>query len=113
MSQATATASSNNFNKDAKSSDTAQQLKEFRTPPHNLAIEQAVLAALMTVAESFEQVSDLLKENDFYATRHKYIYRAIEKLAQENSPYDAVLVNDWLLKQNLLDAIGGEEYLMQ
>ncbi len=88
------------------------QLKEFRTP-HNLAIEQAVLAALMTVAESFEQVSDLLKENDFYATRHKYIYRAIEKLAQENSPYDAVLVNDWLLKQNLLDAIGGEEYLMQ
>lgn len=61
----------------------------------------------------FEQVSDLLKENDFYATRHKYIYRAIEKLAQENSPYDAVLVNDWLLKQNLLDAIGGEEYLMQ
>jgi replicative DNA helicase len=24
------------------------------------------------------------------------IFRAIEKLAQENSPYDAVLVNDWL-----------------
>lgn len=24
-----------------------------------------------------------------------------------------MLVNDWLLKQNLLDAIGGEEYLMQ
>lgn len=96
-------------NKTAESS----QLKEFRTPPHNLAIEQAVLAALMTVAESFEQVNDLLKENDFYATRHKYIFRAIEKLAQENSPYDAVLVNDWLLKQNLLEAIGGEEYLMQ
>jgi replicative DNA helicase len=49
------------------------QLKEFRTPPHNLAIEQAVLAALMTVAESFEQVGDTLNENDFYATRHKYI----------------------------------------
>lgn len=96
-------------NKAAESS----QLKEFRTPPHNLAIEQAVLAALMTVAESFEQVGDVLKENDFYATRHKYIFRAVEKLAQENSPYDAVLVNDWLVKQNLLDAIGGEEYLMQ
>ena len=54
------------------------QLKEFRTPPHNLAIEQAVLAALMTVAESFEQVGDTLVENDFYATRHKYIFRAID-----------------------------------
>ena len=38
-------------------------LKSFALP--TLAIEQAVLAALMTVAESFEQVSDLLKENDF------------------------------------------------
>lgn len=112
MSQANATSLMLSSPTENKTSESGQ-LKEFRTPPHNLAIEQAVLAALMTVAESFEQVSDLLKENDFYATRHKYIYRAIEKLAQENSPYDAVLVNDWLLKQNLLSAIGGEEYLMQ
>ena len=101
MSQATATANSKKFNDDSKKNESSP-LKEFRTPPHNLSIEQAVLAALMTVAESFEQVSDVLTENDFYATRHKYIYRAIEKLAQESSPYDAVLVNDWLIKQNLL-----------
>ena len=112
MSQASAKAILNPTLLENKPTETAQ-LKEFRTPPHNLAIEQAVLAALMTVAESFEQVGDVLKENDFYATRHKYIFRAIEKLAQENSPYDAVLVNDWLLKQNLIDAVGGEEYLMQ
>lgn len=112
MSQANANFIKNSPNTENKVNDSGQ-LKEFRTPPHNLAIEQAVLAALMTVAESFEQVGDLLKESDFYATRHKYIFRAIEKLAQENSPYDAVLVNDWLVKQNLLDAIGGEEYLMQ
>ena len=98
-------------NFDTQNSETG--LKEFRTPPHNLAIEQAVLAALMTVAESYEQVGDSLQENDFYASRHKYIFRAIAQLAQENSPYDAVLVNDWLVKQNLLDAVGGEEYLMQ
>ena len=113
MSQAAAPVPKNTFNKDAKSNDSAQQLKEFRTPPHNLAIEQAVLAALMTVAESFEQVGDVLTEADFYATRHKYIFRAIEQLSKESSPYDAVLVHDWLTKQNLLDAIGGEEYLMQ
>jgi len=67
----------------------------------------------MTVAESFEQVGDVLTENDFYATRHKYIFRAIDQLSKDSSPYDAVLVHDWLTKQNLLDAIGGEEYLMQ
>jgi replicative DNA helicase len=114
MSQANANskATLNSSKVDNKGNESGQ-LKEFRTPPHNLAIEQAVLAALMTVAESFEQVGDVLSENDFYATRHKYIFRAIEKLTQENSPYDAVLVNDWLIKQNLLDAVGGEEYLMQ
>ncbi|WP_139851650.1 replicative DNA helicase [Acinetobacter pullicarnis] len=112
MSKATATIPSSPFNSGTQAIESAP-LKEFRTPPHNLSIEQAVLAALMTVAESFEQVSDVLNENDFYATRHKYIFRAIEKLAQESSPYDAVLVNDWLIKQNLLDAVGGEEYLMQ
>ena len=91
----------------------SNSIKEFRTPPHNLSIEQAVLAALMTVAESFEQVADVLTEDDFYATRHKYIFRAIDHLVKENSPYDAVLVNDWLIKQNLLQAAGGEDYLMQ
>ena len=66
-------------------------MKEFRTPPHNLALKQAVLAALMTVAESFEQVGDVLKENDFMR-RHKYIFRAIAKTSENSSPYDAVLV---------------------
>lgn len=112
MSQATATPALDTTLKDKKSADSSS-LKEFRTPPHNLAIEQAVLAALMTVAESFEQVSDVLNENDFYAARHKYIFRAIQQLVNESSPYDVVLVNDWLIKQNLLDAAGGEEYLMQ
>ena len=40
MSKATATANTNNFNADPKKSESAS-LKEFRTPPHNLAIEQA------------------------------------------------------------------------
>ena len=33
-------------------------------PIHNLQIEQAVLAALMTVANSYAQVENLLTEED-------------------------------------------------
>ena len=80
MSQANATAQKSSSKQDNKPNESGQ-LKEFRTPPHNLALEQAVLAALMTVAESFEQVGDVLTENDFYATRHKYIFRAIAQLS--------------------------------
>ncbi|MFB2587367.1 replicative DNA helicase [Acinetobacter sp. c1-l78] len=85
----------------------------FRTPPHNLTMEQAVLAALMTVAESWESVSDTLSTEDFYATRHRHIFDAIKSLAMSDQPYDAVLVMDWLSNQHLLDAVGGESYLVQ
>ena len=50
MSQANANATFSASKVDNKGHEPSQ-LKEFRTPPHNLAIEQAVLAALMTVAE--------------------------------------------------------------
>ncbi len=114
MSQANATAQKGAHPKqDNKHRMSQSKLKEFRTPPHNLALEQAVLAALMTVANPLKQVGDVLTENDFYATRHKYVFGAIAQLSKDSSPYDAVLVHDWLTIQNLLDAVGGEEYLMQ
>lgn len=92
---------------------TTSTLKDLRTPPHNLMLEQGVLVALMTVADSFEKISDVLQEQDFYAVRHKYIFRAIHQLAIENSPYDVVLVQDWLIRQNLLEQVGGETYLVK
>jgi len=82
-------------------------------PIHNLQMEQAVLAALMTVAGSYAQVESLLTEQDFHATRHKLIFNAIVDLDSKNSPYDAVLVNQWLEMRNYSEASGGEKYLMQ
>ena len=59
----------------------------MNTPIHNLQIEQAVLAALMTVSSSYSQVENLLTEEDFHATRHKLIFQAIVDLDSKNSPY--------------------------
>ncbi|WP_180059348.1 replicative DNA helicase [Acinetobacter sp. YH12128] len=83
------------------------------TPIHNLQIEQAVLAALMTVSGSYAQIENLLTEQDFHATRHKLIFNAIVDLDAKNSPYDAVLVKQWLETHNHGEASGGEKYLMQ
>lgn len=85
----------------------------MNTPIHNLQIEQAVLAALMTVSNSYSQVENLLTEEDFHATRHKLIFQAIVDLDSKNSPYDAVLVNQWLEMRNYSEAAGGEQYIMQ
>lgn len=102
-----------NNNNDLDDGTSNHTLRNLRTPPHNLAMEQGILVALMTVADSFSKVSDILREDDFYASRHKYIFRAIQTLDNENEPYDSLLVHNWLLKQNLLQAAGGEEYLIQ
>lgn len=85
----------------------------INTTIHNLQIEQAVLAALMTVSNSYAQVESLLTEDDFHATRHKLIFKAVVDLDSKNSPYDAVLVHQWLEMHGYAETSGGEQYIMQ
>lgn len=78
---------------------------------HNIAIEQAVLTALMTVADSLETVINDIDVECFYPERHKQIFRAIVELHNENQPYDVVMVEQRLKQQNILHLMGGTEYL--
>lgn len=74
---------------------------------HNIPMEQAVLTALMTVSNSFDVVSNDLDVNSFFPERHKLIFQCISELANENKPYDVLLVEQ-KLKGNGVDL---EEYL--
>ncbi|RSR69453.1 DNA helicase, partial [Acinetobacter baumannii] len=69
--------------------------------------------ALMTTSNSLEVVANDLTEEHFFAGRHKIIYRAIVELSNADMPYDAVFVGKHLQERNLLNDIGGEEYLIQ
>lgn len=80
-------------------------------PPHNIDIEKALLASLMSIEEAYDKVADIVTKDDFYAQRHQHIFSAIAQLASVNEPYDTVMVHDWLDKQNLLKSAGGEQYL--
>ena len=80
-------------------------------PPHNVDIEKALLATLMSIDESFDKISDIVTKDDFYAGRHQHIFAAIAHLALVGEPYDTVMVHDWLNSQKLLKQAGGESYL--
>lgn len=82
-------------------------------PPHNMDIERALLASLMSIDDAFEKIDGIVKAEDFYGDRHKHIFNAISHLARVNQPYDTLMVYDFLSQQNLLTVAGGEEYLMQ
>lgn len=73
---------------------------------HNIPMEQAVLTALMTVDKSFDVVSNDLDVECFFPERHKQIFQAIADLANENKPYDFVMVEQQL-KQNVIHLMGG------
>lgn len=79
----------------------------------NIQIEQSVLATLMTVANSYSEIESKLSEEDFFANRHKLIFKAIVELDSKNSPCDVVLVNQYLENHNLSEQSGGEQYLMK
>lgn len=82
-------------------------------PPHNMDIERALLASLMSIDDAFEKIDGIVQSEDFYGERHKHIFNAISHLARVNQPYDTLMVYDFLSQQNLLTVAGGEEYLMQ
>ena len=78
---------------------------------HSTAIEQCVLAALMTVQNSLETVINDLSEDCFFSERHKEIFKAITELSNENKPYDVVFVEQKLIETKRIELIGGAVYL--
>jgi replicative DNA helicase len=82
---------------------------------HNVQIEQRILEVLMTRNEAYDQYSNFISLDLFFAERHKLIYRAIIHLkkADPKQEIDLVLVSDRLQQFGKLSEAGGDSYLSQ
>jgi replicative DNA helicase len=85
--------------------------EELKLPPYSLEAEQAVLGGLMIDNSTWDQVSDVVTEADFYRQDHRLIFTAIFSLAEKSEPYDVVTLSEWLSSHNELNNIGGLSYL--
>lgn len=74
---------------------TTKRINAFRTIPHSIEAEQAVLGALMISDSAYERIADLLVEDDFYCRDHRLIWRAIIARSQARLPIDPVTLSDW------------------
>ena len=83
----------------------------LKLPPYSLEAEQAVLGGLMIDNATWDHVSDVISEGDFYRQDHRLIFRAIAALAEDQSPYDVVTLSEWLDSYNELNNVGGLSYL--
>ncbi len=85
----------------------------LKVPPHSLEAEQAVIGGLMLDNQSFDDVSEIVTEVDFYRREHKLIFRAIAQLGEENHPFDVITLGEALNKAGVLAEAGGMVYLAE
>ncbi len=90
---------------------TDNSTEALKLPPYSLEAEQAVLGGLMIDNGTWDQVSDVVIEADFYRQDHRLIFRAIAALAEKSEPYDVVTLSEWLDSYSELNNIGGLSYL--
>ena len=64
--------------------DQADAAGGYRTLPHNLEAEQALLGALLVNNEAANLVSGFLEERHFFLPVHGRVYEAVLRLIDEN-----------------------------
>lgn len=80
-------------------------------PPQDLAAEQAALGSILIEPGAALIALTLLEEQDFYPEAHRLIFRAMQAVQVRNEPVDLVTVSAELRRLDLLDRVGGAEYL--
>lgn len=79
--------------------------------PHSVEAEQSVLGCMLIDNEVIIKITESIKPTDFYSEAHKTIYQVMFSLYEANQPIDFVTVVDKLEKNNLLERVGGIDYI--
>lgn len=85
--------------------------KATTPPPHNLEAEMNTIGAVLKDNDVLADI-DFLKEDDFYNTAHKIIFKTILDMSSKSIPIDTTtLVNE--LGKAKIKAIGGVTYILK
>jgi len=85
-----------------------------RLPPHAPEAEMALLGAIIIDRAVLDDVIALIPSGDvFYAEAHAAIYDAMLRLHESGKGGDLVALTDALRTSNVLDDIGGVDYLVR
>ncbi|HCB09094.1 MAG TPA: replicative DNA helicase [Alteromonas sp.] len=80
-------------------------------PPHSIEAEQAVLGSMLIDPESWDKVSELVTDAEFYNRSHQIVFKAILDLLAQSQPVDLITVSELLENNDQLEDAGGFAYL--
>ncbi len=89
-----------------------QELAQVKMLPRSEEAEQSVLGGLMLDNASVDAVAEVLVPEDFYNKQNQLIFKSILELANKGSPFDPLILSADFKARGLLDAIGGDAYLL-
>jgi replicative DNA helicase len=84
-----------------------------KMPPQAIAIEEAILGALMLERDALANVLEIIKADMFYKEEHKIIYHAIIELFNKSKPIDILTLTNELRQNDELEQVGGAYYLTE
>ncbi|NEM96184.1 replicative DNA helicase [Pontibacter burrus] len=82
--------------------------------PHDAALEQAVLGAVLLESSAVRVALTLIKQEEFfYKEPHRLVFRAIKRLFQSGTSVDILTVTAELRQAGLLDSVGGAFFVAE
>ena len=80
--------------------------------PNNIDAELGVLGCVLLSEDACVGIMSKLAEKDFYSEVNQKIFAAMKELFSRNVVIDYITLTDELEKNNVLNAVGGAEYIM-
>ncbi len=87
------------------------QLPTYRTLPHNLEAEQALLGAILINNEAINNVAAFLEPVHFYLPVHGRIFEAVLKMIERGQIASPVTLKHYFDNDDSLSDVGGAQYL--
>jgi len=86
-----------------------------RMPPHDLSAEAGVLGSMIIDPQSVIGTVGMFlqKPEVFFREENQIIFRVLMELAEKNASIDAMILHSTLKTKNLLDQIGGIDYIKE
>lgn len=88
--------------------------ENFFVAPHSIEAEKSVLGGLLLNSsdnDTWDEISEIITENDFYSGIHKNIFKAISELNNKGLKADVLTVDDYLKREGKEQESANKPYL--
>lgn len=85
--------------------------QSFHKNMFSLEAEQSCLGAMLQSFNAISAVREILKDDDFFDSRNKMVFKTIVELNEKHIPIDSVSVSERLNSEGQLQQAGGASYI--